>query len=74
MINETSNVKRKHYWLINIARSLKESHQTGQMFITAFALKGNKILAIGCNNYNIKHPEKRFGIYINISILKPNEL
>ena len=56
-------VKKKHIWLINIARSLKETHQTGQMFVTAFALKGNKILAIGCNNYNVNHPEKKFGKY-----------
>ena len=56
-------VKRKHIWLINIARSLKETHQTGQMFVAAFALKGDKILAVGCNNYNVFHPEKKFGKY-----------
>ena len=56
-------LKPKHLWLINIAKSLKTSHQTGQMFITAFALKGKRILAIGCNNYNIAHPEKQFGKY-----------
>lgn len=58
------NIKRKHLWLINIARSLKESHQTGQMFVTAFALKGNRILAIGCNNYNVQHPRGKFGRYL----------
>lgn len=56
-------MKKKYLWLINIARSLKESHQTGQMFVTCFALKGNRILAIGCNNYRVCHPEKRFGKY-----------
>lgn len=59
-------VKKKHIWLINIARSLKETHQTGQMFVTAFALKGNKILAIGCNNYKVNHPEKKFGKYFPV--------
>ena len=57
-------IKKKHIWLINIARSLKDTHQTGQVFITAFALKGNKILAIGCNNYKVNHPEKSFGKYL----------
>lgn len=58
------NIKKRHLWLINIARSLKESHQTGQMFVVAFALKGNRILAMGCNNYHVQHPRKKFGKYL----------
>lgn len=53
----------RHNWLINIARNLKISHQTGDNFITCFALKGNKILTIACNNYEITHPEAKFGKY-----------
>ena len=45
-------LNRRHLYLINIARDLKQSLQTGRVFIAAFALKSNRILTIGCNSYD----------------------
>lgn len=56
-------LNRRHLYLINIARDLKQSLQTGRVFIAAFALKSNRILTIGCNSYDDIHPESQFGKY-----------
>ena len=49
--------------LEEITKALKPTKQTGKSFHTTFAFKGNKMLAIGCNNYNKLHPRHKFGNY-----------
>jgi|LakMenE18May11ns_1017448.scaffolds.fasta_scaffold9956071_2 hypothetical protein len=49
--------------LEEITRALKPTKQTGKCFHTTFAFKGNKMLAIGYNNYNKLHPHHKFGVY-----------
>lgn len=49
--------------LEEISRALKPSKQTGKSFHTTFAFRGNKLLAIGFNNYNKLHPRHKFGEY-----------
>lgn len=49
--------------LEEITRALKHSKQTGKCFHTTFAFKGNKLLAIGINNYKKQHPSHKFGPY-----------
>lgn len=49
--------------LEEITRALKHSKQTGKCFHTTFAFKGNKLLAIGINNYKKLHPSHKFGEY-----------
>lgn len=49
--------------LEEITKALKPTKQTGKCFHTTFAFKGNKMLAIGYNNYNKLHPHHKFGVY-----------
>lgn len=50
--------------LENIAKALKPLSQTGKSFHVTFAYFGNKLLAIGTNNYDKVHPHYRFGRYV----------
>ncbi len=50
--------------LEEIASALKHSKQTGKNFHVTFAYSGNKLLAIGTNNYTKVHPYHRFGKYV----------
>ncbi len=52
--------------LVEISRALKDEKQTGRAFHTTFALRKNRIVNIGFNDYNKTHPltinyKNRFG-------------
>lgn len=49
--------------LEEISRALKPVHQSGRTFHVTFVYKKNKMLCIGHNNYNKKHPYHKFGVY-----------
>ena len=61
-------INSRHLWLINMAQDMKSEEQTGRVFVCAFALRSNKILAIGCNSYEVLHPRKQFGDYIALKL------
>lgn len=42
--------------LVEIAKALKITHQTGKSFHTSFALKGSKVVYIGTNSYKKSNP------------------
>jgi len=64
------SINSRHLWLIDMARDMKTEQQTGRVFVCCFALRSNKILAIGCNSYDELHPRKHFG---NYQALKSND-
>lgn len=51
--------------LIEIAKALKTSKNTGKRFHVSFALLKNNIMGIGWNDYTKSHSVKRFGAYKN---------
>jgi len=42
--------------LVEISRALKDEKQTGRAFHVTFALRKNRIIALGCNDYTKTHP------------------
>ena len=61
---------------IRVVQALKAQFQTGQHFHCTLAVKGGNILAIGMNDYQVEHPLKKFGKYLqrkddNRKVYKP---
>lgn len=51
--------------LEEISRALKDFRSTGQSFHVTFAYHGNKLLAIGQNDYSKLHRYHKFGKYLS---------
>lgn len=51
--------------VLEIARALKPSFQTGQQFHVSALLRKGRIVCVATNNYNKRHLEHRFGRYVN---------
>lgn len=74
--NIGKNVIRRVERYIELARALKPSNQTGQMFHVTIACRKRKIIAIGINNYRKLHNAERWGHYhpcksLNTSLYRP---
>ena len=50
--------------LVDIARNLKKTYQSGRVFVVCFALKnGNQIITVGTNSYEKVYACSEFGPY-----------
>ena len=49
--------------LENITRAMQPLYQDGQCFHTTFAFHGNRLLAIGMNQYSKLHRHHKLGVY-----------
>lgn len=63
MLIHSKSTVRKVNRVIELAKALKGTKQTGNNFHVTAIYDKNKIISIGHNDYRKPHPEKKYGAY-----------